>query len=131
MKKKTTRKAAVARAGIGGQIIEGLKEAVAFEQGDRAGSRVYRVKLTARAVCAPAAPVYGAQQVKQIRTKLGLSQAVFGMALNVSTETIRAWEQGKNQPGGPAERLLEIAEKHPGFIYSVVRSRDDGGKSGT
>lgn len=129
--KKATKKAAVARSGIGGQIIDGLKQAVAFEQGDRAGSRVYRVKLTARAVCAPAAPAYGAHQVKQIRTKLGLSQAVFGMALNVSTETVRAWEQGKNQPGGPAERLLEIAEKHPSFIQSVVRSRDEDRERGS
>ena len=124
--KKATRKASAADAGIGAQIIEGLTEAVASERGDRAGSRSYRIKLTARAVCAPAAPAYGARQVKKIRRKLGLSQAVFGMALNVSTETVRAWEQGKNQPGGPAERLLEIAEKHPGFIQSVVRSRDEG-----
>lgn len=129
--KKATRKSTTVRAGIGGQIIDGLKEAVAFEQGDRAGSRVYRVKLTARSVCAPAAPAYGAHRVKKIRTKLGMSQAVFGMALNVSTETVRAWEQGKNQPGGPAERLLEIAEKHPSFIHSVVRSRDDGIERGT
>jgi hypothetical protein len=44
-------------------------------------------------------------------------------ALNVSPETVRAWEQGKKQPGGPAERLLQIAEKHPRLIYSVVQSR--------
>ena len=107
----------------GTQIIQGLQEAVAFESGDRRGAKVHRVTLTARLNSASPAPQYGAPQVKKIRATLGLSQALFGAALNVSPETVRAWEQGKKKPGGPAERLLEIAEKHPTLIQSVVKSR--------
>ncbi len=46
--RKTAKKCTVARAGISGQMIDGLKEAVAFEKVDRRGSRVRRVKITPR-----------------------------------------------------------------------------------
>jgi putative transcriptional regulator len=108
---------------LGKEIIRGLNEAVAFEAGEHRGSKVHRVTLTARLNSASPAPQYGAHEVKKIRATLGLSQALFGAALNVSPETVRAWEQGKKQPGGPAERLLEIAEKHPDLIQSVVKLR--------
>ncbi len=120
---KAIRKKTTVQLSVGHEIINGLKEAIAFENGDRRGSVVHRVMLTSRMVSASPAPRHGARQVKTIRSKLGLSQAVFGAALNVSPETVRAWEQGKKRPGGPAERLLEIADKHPSIINSVVRVR--------
>ena len=122
-KTKTVKKTSKSKLSVGSEIIQGLKEAVAFERGNRRGTVVRKITLTARSASAIPAPQYGAKQVKTIRTKLGFSQAVFGAALNVSPETVRAWEQGKKQPSGPAERLLEIAEKHPQLIYSVVQSR--------
>ena len=33
-----------------------------------------------------------------------------------------AWKQGKNTPGRPAARLLEIAESHPEVVLASVRS---------
>jgi putative transcriptional regulator len=46
------------------------------------------------------------------------------MALNVSAETVRAWEQGKREPDGAALRLLQIAEQHPEWIMETVSIRD-------
>lgn len=81
--------------------------------------------VTARFAGALPAPQFGGGDVKRIRAKLGLSQAVFGAALNVSPDTVRAWEQGKKNPGGPAERLLELAEKHPAMIRAVVQPKSE------
>jgi putative transcriptional regulator len=92
-------------------------------------ARVRIANLTARESTASPAPQYGAHDVKSIRASLRLSQSLFGAALNVSPETVRSWEQGKKQPGGPAERLLEIAQKHPDVIQSVVALRSNEAES--
>jgi putative transcriptional regulator len=113
---------------IGERIVEGLEEAVAFEYGKLPGTRVDRVTLTARVAEASPAPTYTSARIARIRSGLRLSQAVFAMALNVSPETVRAWEQGKREPDGAALRLLQIAEQHPEWIMETVsiRSRVEG-----
>jgi len=58
-----------------------------------------------------------------LRARLRLSQPVFARALNVSPETIRAWEQGKRRPDGAALRLLQVAERHPEAIVEHVGRR--------
>jgi putative transcriptional regulator len=120
------------KASIGEQIIEGLEDAVAFEYGKLPGTRAERVTLTARVAEAPPAPTYTSARIARIRDGLRLSQVVFAMALNVSPETVRAWEQGKREPDGAALRLLQIAEQHPEWIMETVSIRDRvevGGKS--
>lgn len=52
-----------------------------------------------------------------------LSQVLFAAALNVSPETVRAWEQGKREPDGPTQRLLEVAEDHPEVFLKKVAVR--------
>ena len=108
---------------IGDRILDGLEEAVAFEYGKLPGTRVDRVTLTARVAEAPPAPTYTSARIARIRSQLRLSQAVFAMALNVSPETVRAWEQGKREPDGAALRLLQIAEQHPEWILETVSIR--------
>ncbi|HEX6535952.1 MAG TPA: helix-turn-helix domain-containing protein [Gemmatimonadaceae bacterium] len=111
---------------IGAQLIEGLEEAVAIERGERTGARTVRRPLTARVAEAAPAPEYGARRVAKLRARLGLSQPVFAQALNVSPETVRAWEQQKRTPDGAALRLLQVAEAHPDWILSIVRERRRG-----
>ena len=108
---------------IGEQIIEGLEEAASFEYGKLPGTRVDRVTLTARVAVASPAPTYTSARTARIRDGLRLSQAVFAMALNVSAETVRAWEQGKREPDGAALRLLQITEQHPEWIMETVSIR--------
>lgn len=108
---------------ISEQIIEGLEEAVAFEYGRLPGTRVERVTLTARVAEASPAPTYSSARIARIRSDMRLSQPVFAMALNVSAETVRAWEQGKREPDGAALRLLQIAEQHPEWILETVSIR--------
>jgi putative transcriptional regulator len=123
------------QAPIGKRSGRTVAEAADFEYGELPGTRVGRATLTARVAEASPAPTYTSARIARIRDGLRLSQAVFAMALNVSAETVRAWEQGKREPDGAALRLLQIAEQHPEWILETVsiRSRvsstaEEGGK---
>ncbi|MCE5316784.1 MAG: hypothetical protein LLG04_05410, partial [Parachlamydia sp.] len=48
------------------------------------------------------------------------SQNLFAAYLNVSLNTIQAWEQGSRRPNHAALRLLEIMDKGPKFLTSLT-----------
>lgn len=50
------------------------------------------------------------RQIKSLRLKERVSQAVFAKFLNTSVHTIRDWEQGKKHPRGATLRLLALIE---------------------
>lgn len=47
-----------------------------------------------------------AAEVATLRADLGLTQAAFAAYLNVSIQTVQAWEQGRNPVTGVAARFL-------------------------
>ena len=50
--------------------------------------------------------------IKSARKKLGLTQAEFASRIMVSVNTVRAWEQGKRNPGKHAlEYIAEVLRK--------------------
>jgi putative transcriptional regulator len=70
-------------------------------------------ELTLPEVRVDAPPRYTSMRIRSTRMKLGYSQPVFAKTLNVSVQTVRAWEQGTRTPDGPTRRLLELAEEVP------------------
>ena len=119
-KKAARKKATPKRAGkVERGIIAGLEDAIAFERGDRDAGRV----LTARLVAASPAPPFTRDRVIDLRHRLGISQPVFAQALNVSGDTVRGWEQGRNPPSGAAARLLELVEEDPNLVLRKVSGR--------
>jgi DNA-binding transcriptional regulator YiaG len=90
---------------------------------DRVGVR--RVPLTARSAFVEEAPAFDRDRIVRIRERLNLSQPVFASALNVSPETVKAWEQGKRVPDGAALRLLQFADEQPALILRAVREEQD------
>ena len=60
--------------------------------------------------------------VAQTRLKTGLSQAQFAKALRISSRTLQQWEQGRRQPSGAAETLLQIVARHPEVLREVARA---------
>ena len=66
---------------------------------------------------------YSAGEIKAIRKRLHMTQAVFAMFMGVSKKTVEAWESGHNIPNGPSLRLLSMAEKEPELPerYGIVR----------
>jgi putative transcriptional regulator len=105
---------------LGALIIEGLQEAIAYERGELTNVRVHRVQVTARSAHVEGPPWYAPFLIREIRDKLFVSQAIFAEMLGVSASSVRAWEQGKREPDGPARRLLQIAEMHPEVLKAVV-----------
>lgn len=57
-----------------------------------------------------------AQEIKEIRETINLSQSVFAKLLNVSVSSVRQWEQGKRTPTGSTKVLLELLGKEPHLL---------------
>lgn len=114
---------------FGQQLIESAREAVQIERGEREAARI--TKYTAAEAEVEPPPQYVSGRIKELREKMGLSQPVFAAALNVSTETVRAWEQGKREPDGATLRLLEVAEEHPDILLRNVQPRRRGRRPAT
>lgn len=64
------------------------------------------------ASCLPPVRELSPRQIKNIRLREGVSQAVFAIYLNTSPSTVRQWEQGSKHPRGTSLKLLNlVAEK--------------------
>ena len=55
-------------------------------------------------------------EIKGIREKTNLSQTVFAKLLNVSSSSVKQWEQGKRVPTGSTKVLLELLNKSPHLL---------------
>lgn len=51
-------------------------------------------------------------EIKGIRERANMSQAVFALVLNVTTSIVSKWEQGDKKPSGPSLKLLTLASQH-------------------
>ena len=109
------------RSSFGKRLVESAREAARIERGELKAPRVTRRTVADAEVKPP--PQYDAARIRGIRDHLEVSQPVFAAALNVSPETIRAWEQGKREPDGATRRLLEIAEDYPQVFLKKLRKR--------
>ncbi|HHY0467046.1 TPA: helix-turn-helix domain-containing protein [Vibrio parahaemolyticus] len=52
-----------------------------------------------------------AAKIQQLRQREHISQAVLATVLNMSSESVQKWEQGKTKPQGAALRLLNLIDK--------------------
>jgi len=59
----------------------------------------------------PVVPNYSATQISLIRKKIGLSQGVFAIYLNVSDRAVKKWERGESKPTGATLKLLSLIDK--------------------
>ena len=62
------------------------------------------------------------EEVREIRRKLQVSQAVFARMLNVPVVTEASWESGRRNPSGAALRLLQIAKKEPDVLLAAAEA---------
>jgi putative transcriptional regulator len=98
-----------------------MREAVAVTRGEAKPTRVYtlsRLKADEQAIAKP--PGYTKDSIVAIRKRMGVSQPIFADVLNVSTPTVRGWEQGVREPEGPSLRLLELAERQPSVLLEMA-----------
>lgn len=56
-------------------------------------------------------PPMTSTQIKKLRHKFNVSQAVLAKILNTSLSTVQKWEVGDKKPSGPSLKLLSIIQK--------------------
>lgn len=106
-------------------LKEGLEEAIAYEKGLSKNARVKKVRVDTGEI--PKQPKeYQSADIKRLRKKLNCSQGLLAAYLNVSLNTIQAWEQGARKPNHAALRLLEIMDRGPKFLVSLIGNESKG-----
>jgi DNA-binding transcriptional regulator YiaG len=77
--------------------------------------------FTVRSVQVTPPTRYSARQVQQLRTQLGVSQAVFAQMVGVSKELVENWEQSRSSPRPSNARLLDEIQRNPqDFLKRVL-----------
>lgn len=93
--------------GVYDDIKLGLEQAIEYEKGN------LKTKKTKLSICP--VPVFSAEDIKTIRRRTGLSQALFAKYMGVSVKTVEAWEAGRNHPDGASARLLALTQADASF----------------
>lgn len=63
------------------------------------------------ALCLTAIEPIGPEDIKALRERERVSQAVLARHLNVTTGLVSQWERGEKKPGGAALKLLTLVRK--------------------
>ena len=92
---KKVRRVPKQRPTVGARIIEGLEQAIAWTRGDNDNVRATMVHVPE-------------VNVREVRTKMGLSQAQFATKFGFPQATLRNWEQGRSHPDAPTRVLLAV-----------------------
>jgi putative transcriptional regulator len=99
---------ATKKATLGARILEGLDQAIAWSDGKKIGARV-------------TPGVAPKVDVKELRQKMGLSQAQFATRFGLPPGTLRNWEQGRATPDAPTQVLLAVIARHPEAVEDSLR----------
>jgi putative transcriptional regulator len=77
----------------------------------RAGALSDRTMREFDALCLPPVRTLSARQIRAIRSRARMSQAVFAAVLNTSVSTVQKWEIGQKRPNGPSLKLLDVIDR--------------------
>ncbi|AGI36182.1 transcriptional regulator [Mannheimia haemolytica USDA-ARS-USMARC-185] len=98
-------------------LYEDLLEGLTAMKEHLEGKRTLRTET----LLSPEPLQISADEVKAIRAKLNLSQAVFAKRLRTSVKTYQGWEQGKSTPNPQATILLRLVEQSPQVFEQIAR----------
>jgi putative transcriptional regulator len=103
---------------ISDKIVRSLDElATALARGDKISAKFKCHKITLDLKPLP----YSPKAVKATRKLLRVSQAVFAQFLDVQTSTVQSWEQGRQEPSGPACRIMDDIQRNPEYWRQRLR----------
>jgi DNA-binding transcriptional regulator YiaG len=105
------------------RLAEGGSAAVEVAEEGEVVARLEDLGVAARALRHPEV------SVREVRTRLGLSQAEFALSFGLELDTVRNWEQGRNRPDPAMRVLLAIIERRPEIVRAVLTepTRREGG----
>lgn len=90
---------------VGGSIIKGMEEALAFAKGEKTNAVVHIPEEI---------------NVRRIRKKLKMSQSVFADYFGVNLRTVQDWEQGRRVPTGAAKNFLFVIDQEPDAVRRAL-----------
>jgi putative transcriptional regulator len=102
-KNKVTANSTVA----GQSILAGVKQAIAWANGEAVGSRETVIHVPK-------------VNVRRLRKKLHLSQGSFAAKFGFPEATIRNWEQGRREPELAARILLAVIDRRPEVVEEIL-----------
>ncbi len=70
-----------------------------------------RAMQTYDALCLEPVPDYSPEEIRKLRDRYRLSQAVLASMLNTSLSTVQKWEIGEKHPSGPSLKLINILDR--------------------
>ena len=94
-------------------LLKSAHEALEYTRGER----VLTTHLSSK-ISGP--PKYSKAKIKKIRAGLGLSQTVFASIFGVTASAVQHWEQGLRTMPAPACRILDLIEKDPETVFSLM-----------
>ena len=94
------------------ELKASLEDAIAYKQGDHSRCRVLLPEVPV--------PDYKAADIVRARKGLNLSQRSLANLIGVSPRTVEGWETGKNEPAGPACRLLRLLETDHSMVERII-----------
>ena len=97
MVKKRSKILDAVHEGAKGLYVAGAIDQVTMREFDRA--------------CLSPVPPLRASDIRRIRERAHVSQAVFAAVLNTSVSTVQKWEIGQKRPTGAALKLLHLVQK--------------------
>jgi putative transcriptional regulator len=74
----------------------------------------------------PVSPPPSPEQVRALRSKIGLTQAQFARRFGFTLDTVQQYEQGRRRPSGPASILLRVIEADPDAVVRALGLRKAG-----
>ncbi|MBU5668505.1 helix-turn-helix domain-containing protein [Peptoniphilus sp. MSJ-1] len=94
-------------------LRKGLNEAIDYHKGNKSKAKVKEIEIQ------DAKPLE-ADEIKNLRNSLKLTQKSFANLMNVSNKTVESWERGTNKPSGSSQRLLNIFINNPEIIDTLI-----------
>jgi putative transcriptional regulator len=88
---------------VADEIMAGMRELQRMMDEGKTPQEMFTVKT----IEVPDAKPHSARQIRALRDKLGVSQAVFAHLLGVSLVLVKSWERGIREPSPLARRLLD------------------------
>jgi putative transcriptional regulator len=79
------------------------------------------------AILGPARVVAG-PDIRSLRKRLGMTQAQFAIAFDLSLRTVQGWEQRHWVPDGPGRDLMSLIAHDPEAVKALVRQMREAEK---
>lgn len=95
------------------ELMTGMQELKDHQEG-KITLKSYKVTRRETATIAP-------QELRDVREKLNLSQAVFAHYLHTGETTYQNWEQGRAKPNAQAVLLIRMVQQNPETLQTLAR----------